>query len=192
MVAEVRLLPGLCYADIARDRLAADFLASDATDLIFIDDDVGFPADGLWKLLRHDRDIVGGMYPKKQDPVAWPSAILGAPDGRPLVDHETGLIESAGLPTGFLRIRRRVIEVLATDERRYTTDDGDALWDLFPRDRFDGRKWGEDFRFCQLAREAGFQLWCEPRITFSHVGRRAWTGNFHEFLCRQPGGSHAP
>ena len=183
-----RILPGLCYVDIARDRLAATFLESPCTDLVFVDDDVGFPADALWKLLRHDRDIVGGVYPKKQADTAWPAAILGTEDGHPLVDPETGLIECVGLPTGFLRIRRRVLETLATDERRYTTDDGDALWDLFPRDRFGGKKWGEDTRFCRIAREAGFRLWCEPDITFQHVGRKAWTGNYHDWLRQQPGG----
>lgn len=191
IVCDWKILPGCCYVDIARDRLAATFLRSDATDLIFIDDDLGFPADALWSLLRHDRDIVGGVYPKKQDPAAWPVGIFGTADGRPLVDPETGLIECAGLPTGFLRIRRRVIEALATDERRYTTDEGEEVWDIFPRDRKGGRKWGEDFRFCQIAREAGFKLWCEPRIAFSHVGRKAWTGDYHDWLRRQPGGDLA-
>lgn len=189
IVTTWRALPGLCYVDMARAELVRAFLETDATDLFFIDDDVGFPADGMIRLLRRDVDIIGGAYPKKTEDAQYPVRPLTEPDGRPVVDPETGLIECDGLPTGFLRIRRRVFETMVArfPDRAYQAD-GKTLYDLFPIERHSGQKWGEDFRFCQLARGCGFRVWCEPDIDFTHVGRRGWRGNYHEYLRALPGG----
>lgn len=184
---DVKILPGLCYIDLARDQLAGLFLKSDCTDLVFIDDDVGFPADGLWKLLQHDRDIVGGIYPKKTETPQWPFIAAADADGNFVCDPETGLIECEGLPTGFLRIRRNVFEVMTEKfhERRYTNDQGDELHEFFPVERIGNRKFGEDYRFCQMARECGFKLWADPDIDFSHAGRKVWTGNYGKFVRQE-------
>lgn len=180
---DISILPGLCYIDLARDQLARLFLLSDATDLIFVDDDVGFQPDGLWQLLRHDRDIVGGVYPKKTEQPEWPFKPLANENGGYVFDAETGLIECEGLPTGFLRIRRNVLERMtnAFPERVYVNDQGDQLHEFFPVERVGYRKFGEDYRFCQMARECGFRLWAEPDLTFTHTGRKVWAGNYDKF-----------
>lgn len=183
IVAEVRFLAGLCYIDIARDKMAAEFLASDCTDLVFLDDDVGFPPDGLWQILRHDRAIVGGVYPKKRDDLQWPFKPLRSPEGNYVMDDD-GLLECSALPTGFLRISRKALETMiaAMPERAYSDDEGQALHDLFPRDRIDGRKRGEDYGFCALARDCGLKLFCEPDLTLTHTGQHTWTGNYDSFV----------
>lgn len=197
VAAEVRFLPGSPYIALARTQMAGDFLAGDWTDLVFIDADVGWQADGISRLLRWDREIVGGLYPFKVEGENYPARVLCQEDGRPVVDPLTGLIECDGLPTGFLRIRRDVIQRM-TDHYRdaRTFHDGrkpgdEKLVELFPTEIDRGAWWGEDYRFCHLAKALGIRLWCEPRITLTHVGRRAWRGNYHEYMCRQPGGSHA-
>lgn len=199
VTADVHFLPGNCYIALARDQLAADFLASDCTDLVFIDADVGWQADGIARLLRWDREIVGGLYPFKIDHESYPARVLTQADGRPVVDALTGLIECDGLPTGFLRIRRDVIQRMADHysearsfaDRRANVPDGQHIVELFPTEILHRAWWGEDYRFCHMARALGIRIWCEPRLTLTHVGRRAWRGNYHEFMCRQPGGSHA-
>ena len=49
----------------ARNSCAAKFLAGDATHLMFVDADIQFRAEDIVKLVAHDRDIVGGIYPQK-------------------------------------------------------------------------------------------------------------------------------
>jgi hypothetical protein len=182
IVPDIAFKPGLCYVALARNEMVGDFLASDADDLVFIDDDVGFPADAVWKLLRHDVDIVGGVYPYKRDDGQFPIRYL--PEGAPVIN---GLMLVEGLPTGFLRIRRRVFErmIEAMPERKFTDPISKICnHDLFACERVDGVWWGEDYRFCQLARSLGFKIWVEPDIDFRHVGRNVWRGNLLQSLTK--------
>ena len=191
--ALVRFLPGNCYIALARNQMVSQFMETDCTDLIFIDDDVSFDADGLSKLLSHDVDIVGGVYPMKtKEEGNYPVRLLCDDVGRPKVSG--GLISCDGLPTGFMRIRRNVIEKMMEfyPEREFKDSRTENThFDLFACERENGVWWGEDFRFCQLAIRAGFSLWCEPNITFKHHGSKAWEGNYHEFLMSCPGGKNA-
>ncbi len=189
IVPDIEFLPGNCYVALARNELVASFLESGCSDLIFIDDDVGFPADGIWRLLQHDLDVVAGAYPRKQDETAFPVRLL--PGARQ--DHETGLIECEGLPTGFMRISRSVLErmIEAMPERKCTDPvTGKVTHDLFACERVDGVWWGEDYRFCQLARSVGARLWLDPSMAFRHVGRNVWRGTFIDHIQEHPHGRH--
>jgi hypothetical protein len=37
---------------------------------------------------------------------------------------------------------------------------------------------GEDFLFCDRAREHGFEVWVDPTITLGHMGVQEYVGNF--------------
>ena len=50
----------------ARNRSLEKFLNTDCTHLLFIDSDIGFPADCIKDLLTFDKDVVGCCYPKKE------------------------------------------------------------------------------------------------------------------------------
>jgi hypothetical protein len=39
---------------------------------------------------------------------------------------------------------------------------------------------GEDFLFCDRAREAGYEVWIDPTITLGHMGVQEYVGNFGE------------
>ncbi len=188
--ATVRFLPGNCYIALARNQMVTQFLETDCTDLIFIDDDLSFEPEGLNKILSHDVDIVGGSYPMKTSEQGnYPVRLLCGVDGKPTVKN--GLLECDGIPTGFMRIRRNVIEKMieAYPEREFKDSRTDKVhYDLFACERENGTWWGEDFRFCQLAIRAGFKIWCEPNINFTHFGSKGWSGNYHEFLMGCPGG----
>ncbi len=54
-----------CHVDDGRNGIVRDFLLSDCTDLVFIDADVAWQADDLLKLIKYDRDVVAGVYPKR-------------------------------------------------------------------------------------------------------------------------------
>lgn len=135
--------------DRARNLLAARFLASDATHLVFIDGDIGFDPDQLIALVRQmqtdDRlAVVGAPYPKRR--INWnlvasaaakglaaqnPAALerfsgvfaidLVDPAGTFRLDQPIELIRAG---TGLMVIRREVIETLCQrhPELRYTPD----------------------------------------------------------------------
>ena len=64
-------------SDIAGSRgaLFAAFVRSKADTLVFIDDDVFWEPGALIQLIDYPVDVVGGIYPKKQDPFEWPFKI---------------------------------------------------------------------------------------------------------------------
>ena len=121
----------------ARNFLTAQFLSSTATHLMWIDADIGFDPADIVKMVRADKDIVCGIYPKKE--IHWREVARAANDGVPaerlheyersfvlnLIDNSPervtaeGLIEIANAGTGFMLIKRGVFEALADDAPSY-------------------------------------------------------------------------
>jgi glycosyltransferase involved in cell wall biosynthesis len=166
-------LSGDSFIDRARNRLVKQFLDSGSDDLIFIDADVQFSPEGVFKLLKHDVDIVGGVYPKKTDVKQWPCTI------RPNVS-KGNILGAEMIPAGFMRVRRRVFEALEVESYEVF---GEQIPEYFTCGRRDGRFKGEDVNFCKLALDNGFDLWVEPDISFSHVGKKSYSGNFLQECC---------
>src|SRR5689334_16213005 len=55
----------------ARALIVAQFLASKADTLVFIDSDVCWEAGALLRLLDHQQDMVAGIYPQRKDPINY-------------------------------------------------------------------------------------------------------------------------
>jgi hypothetical protein len=180
IVPDIHFRPGLCYIGLARNEIVTAFMETGIEDLVFLDDDVGFPADGVWKLLEHDRDVVAGVYPLKREGELYPVKLKeGA------TRDNAGMIECDGLPTGFMRIKREVLArmIEAMPERAFVDRLTKAThYNLFSCEQVGDTWWGEDYRFCQLAREVGARLWCIPDMDFRHVGRNVWSGNLQTKL----------
>lgn len=167
------LIPGVHFADTARDLAVARFLESGADHLFFIDADLGWPADAVARLIAHDKDVVGGAYPIKNDARHYPVVCESEVQG--------GLIKASGLPGGFMCIKRKVIESLADTVPHYKKAMGNRFLDVpavFARAFVGDQMIGEDFMFCRRAADAGFELWLDPDINFSHNGAKAWHGNY--------------
>jgi len=147
----------------ARNRLAAYFLESDATDILFCDSDMGFKPEDALSLVALDEPIVGGIYSRKQ--VDWVRVQRAAragfrPDRLPLfgvvpVLNWLGPVMNMPLDslypvrhlgTGFLRLRREVFESMI---RKF----GDEIAFDYPgdEDQFRGRI-GYDFFPCGIDR----------------------------------------
>lgn len=188
----VKFRPVVGDSLIARTRnfYVSDFLASDCTDLVMIDDDLAWEPGAVLRLLSHDCDLVGGVYPKRQDQLEFPvRRKLGAQ-----VDLKTGLMEVELLPTGFLRMRRNMLErmVAGFPHLAYRDPNGPAgvlyhalFWvELAPG--LDGgdvlEPWGEDFTFCRRWRELGGSVWLDTLLRFQHIGRKAWSGCYAETM----------
>jgi hypothetical protein len=184
------LVNGCCYVQEARNKLVKQFLDTDADILFFLDDDISWPAEKALELIEMDDDIVGGIYPLKMDIPAFPAVIHTDTNHHPIVRAD-GCISAAGVPTGFLKIKREVILKLIEyyPSQEYTDyKDGEpteTLYDLFPQGVRNGRWVGEDYAFCRLWTDIGGQIHIVPDIDFEHAG---FTGNYHQFLLNQPRG----
>ena len=81
----------------ARNVMAATFLASDCTHLLFIDDDIGFEADKLLSMIERAWDegksIVGAPYPRRH--IAWGQVEMFARTGR-LAQSPASLVDAGG------------------------------------------------------------------------------------------------
>ena len=175
---ELCMLLGDCHVDDARNSLVADFLESTCDDLVFIDADICFQNDDLIRLLNHDRDVVGGAYPKKSDNAEYP---VWLKDGEIWSDRD-GLIEVNGIATGFLRIRRNVLEDLAKTAQYYMTSKGRNVPMIFERLIVDGGRYSGDIAFCHKWRQAGGKVYVDPNCYLEHEGNKRWSGTFAAHL----------
>src|SRR3990167_9497853 len=96
-----------CHVDDARNLLVREFLASGCTDLMFLDADVGWNGREVLRLLRADRDFVCGVYPYRGDDSAYPVRMV---PGEVIQEDADGLVTALSVPTGFMRMRRRVLD----------------------------------------------------------------------------------
>lgn len=168
-----------------RDMICAKFLASDGTDLVFVDSDVAWEAGLIPKLVDHPVDIVAGIYPRRADPLAFHCRYIQ--ERKELhADPNTGLIEVEGVPAGFLRITRRCLTemVAAYPKTRFAdkyapTGYAHALFDnIHEGDVY----FGEDYSFCRRWRQIGGTVWIDPEMTLTHIGNKGFTGSLGEWL----------
>ena len=174
------LLSYNCHVDDGRNAIVRDFLLSDCTDLVFIDADVAWRADDLVKLIKHDRDVVAGVYPKRAshdlDFPVW------VEPGVTLQADEDGLVEVSGAPTGFMKIKRHVLEemVKANANRQYMGRGSNAGSEpytvVFEREIADGHRWSGDYNFCRVWRKMGGKVFVDPEMHLSHIGEVDFSG----------------
>jgi predicted O-methyltransferase YrrM len=177
------LLQGNCHVDDARNAVVCKFLSTDCTELVFLDADVSWEPERLVALCGYDKDIVGGVYPyrRESEKDTMPVRMLkqsAEPD-------ENGLIEVEGLPTGFMKIQRHVIETMASVARSYRKEDGPPYPVLFERDYFGVGRRGGDIRFCMVWREMGGTVWAASDLVLGHCGKHVIKDSLAASLRRQ-------
>lgn len=173
---DLEIFSGNCHVDDSRNRLVRDFLETDCEQLIFLDADVSWLPNDLKRLIEHDADIVAGIYPLKSDDEDYPV--------RPLAGERwsniAGLVEVEGVPTGFLKIRRKVFEALyPTVEKHKSREDSDdkmMIPVIFERTLNGRLRRGGDIEFCRKARKAGFKVYVDPMMQLVHEGKKLWRG----------------
>lgn len=194
--SDVFILSNCTYLPVARSTLVSMFMETDATDLFFIDADVGFDPNGVIKLLEFSEEIVAGIYPLKRYMLSFPVQIKTKDDipvGKVLPGKEEFLIEADYLPTGFMRIKRTVFEQMQESypELEYDSSFVDVSetaqkggYDFFNMGvPVEGKKWTtEDYAFCERWRKIGGKLWVYPNLDFEHVGKKSFKGNYQQFL----------
>lgn len=185
-----------------RNELARLFLEKNYSHLMFIDADIAFEDDAILHLLKADKDVVCGIYPKKE--VNWESVKRAADAGRDdLSDYagsfvfntlgesketnEDGVFEMRHGGTGFMLIKRGVFEHLAPHVPVYRAsgvlgEDGQPLKPL-TREFFatsidkNGVLLSEDYHFCELVRAHGGEIWGHPFLKLTHTGTYDFGGD---------------
>lgn len=169
-----------------RNNLTAKMLFNqDATHLFFIDVDLRFDPEAILKLICHNADVVGGVYPMKRLPVKY--VINTVPN--PIHIPERKLVEVSTLGTGFICVKRGVLDKMieAHPELKYNDNVGIGaqyeplmygLWDTM----IDEHKnyLSEDWTFCYLWRKMGGRVFADYSIRLDHTGYHTYEGNPEE------------
>jgi hypothetical protein len=202
---DLRILADDCHVDDARNMIIREFLKSDCTDLFFIDSDMGWNSRDFIRLLKVPGDIVAGVYRHKNDTETYPFH-PGYPERQVNAD---GLFEMPKAATGFMRIRRPVLDALFEFEKQRgrcmwpkseTEGEGRPLARIVERafmsdlpfevtDKDRGYHSG-DYVLCLKARHLGFKIFVDIDMGFDHVGEKVWSGHFGTHLRRERGLDH--
>lgn len=188
------LHPAHIYIDRARNICVDKFLKSDCTDLVFWDADVGCDDNAILKLLKYDKDIVAGAYPFRVDRELDFPVLIEFNEQNNCKDEETGLVYAKMVPTGLMRIQRRVFEKMLEikhSDLYSIVPDHEGIYTyfrtgiLFPNDP---TWYGEDVAFCMWWKASGGEIYIEPRITCTHTGMKQFMGNYHDYLMGRRAG----
>ena len=117
----------------------------------------------------HNLDIVGGFYAKKKaGPAEW--VCNSFPETMP--QDKNGLIEVRRLGTGFLMIKRKVLEKMRREFPNidYINPEGKQRCRFFTEWVVNKEYVPEDWYFCDRAREAGFKVYGDGKTILGHIG----------------------
>jgi hypothetical protein len=179
----------------ARNELVAHFLASDFTDLLFIDDDMQFQPTDVLRLLGSDKPLIGGVgrmrcQKPNSDPAVWCWRPLRDAAGE-LIQDDMGAVAVRGFGAAFMLINRRVFADLVAVHPEWKRD-GAADWpeavrkhylEFFSANEHDEfGELSEDYGFCHRWRQLDETVWVDPTIRLGHVGAYTYAGAVEELL----------
>ena len=182
------------FIDLARNTFVWRFLNlpeyQACTHLFFIDADLKWQSSAFVSLIANcdeDRPVVAGAYRRRQEPEDYP--IKWAPEpGHDEGDDRLWLIDGwmqcNRVATGFLCIRRNILEEMAKDAPRMNIANHEPIPRLFYTylDK-DGRFIGEDFAWCDdyvKRYDKKIEVW--PEFDFVHGGHE---GNYAKYLSKE-------
>ena len=198
----------------SRNTLVAAFLdMPQMTHLMFIDADIAFEPEAVGRLLAIDEDVAGGIYPLKVADWAQSAArqqrhgetaALGALNyvgtlcEGPALERRDGFATAIYAGTGFLLIRRRVLERMAEahPELRYSSmhvyprqtrpsERQFALFDCMIEPET-GTYLSEDYAFCQRWLQLGGKIWLDTHSQLTHIGAHNFAGDTNRRFAESP------
>jgi hypothetical protein len=163
----------------SRNYLLTCALNNGCDDLIFIDDDIEWDPEWIFKMLDYPVDVVGGVYRKKIDDAEVYAVRLVEPIQG---DSRTGLMKVEGLATGFLRLSRKAFVSLWASSEPYTNGmvkNERMVFDLQIENQI---LFSEDYVMSNKLSKLGFELWIDPRMCCVHTGPKPFVGHFIKWL----------
>ena len=159
----------------ARNGLVSKVMAAErSTHLFFIDVDIEFDFLSVIKLLLAEKDVIGGLYPKKSLPIDF---VINALPNQNI--EEGCLLKVKRIGTGFLCVKKEVISKMFDKfpELHYKDNTGleekckpytYALFDTILTE--DKQYLSEDYTFCDRWRDMGGDVWADLSIVLGHTG----------------------
>jgi hypothetical protein len=188
-----------------RNALVHQFLKTDCTHLFFIDADIRFNPADVFPMIDADKDIICGIYPKKE--INWYSVKRAMDAGVPtqdlkwhtgafvvnLANYDGEATVPVGEPveiwnggTGFMMIKREVFEILSEQVPSYVNDvaelsgnlGAEVIKEFFATsiEPETNRLLSEDYHFCRIWRQAGGTVWAAPWAHLAHIGSYIFEG----------------
>ena len=193
----------------ARNASVTRFLRSEkATHLFFIDADIQFNPESVLKMLKEDKDVIAGCYPKKaldfeaiknnytkttSQLELIQSSVKYAFNFKHQKKHKMirGVVEVLDAPTGFMMIKKSVIRKMIenypnteykNDVAAYQVNKDDRFFDLFQSQVFDKRYLSEDYGFCRLWQNMNGTIYADLTVKLNHIGQFHFYGDPIMFL----------
>ncbi len=151
--------------------------------LFFIDGDIGWKPEDFYKLVKSDKDIIGGSYRKKNDnEELYVVKALDKNDSNINLNiDKNGLLEVAGLGCGFMKISRKAIEDLWNVSQPYKSEKGDTRM-VFEVVCENNDLISEDIHMCKKWRNLGNSIYLDTNITCSHTGTKTFFGDVQRWI----------
>ena len=181
------------YISAARATMLRKALDGQADIVVFLDYDLSWDAADLLTLIETPGDVVAGTYRFKKDDEDYMGAWETLPDTRPSL-RDDGCFRATRVPAGFLKITKEAVDkfMSAYPELIYGPRYAASV-DLFNHGAIDGVWYGEDYAFSKRWRDKCGDIALIPNLNIIHHSpAKAYPGNLHEFMMRQPGGCNAP
>jgi hypothetical protein len=184
-------ISGCSVVSRVRNLIAKDFLASECTDLMFIDSDINFNAEDIFRLMAWNTDpkkgIVGGVPVARKKGSIYISTLEQDADGG-IYMNAYGLVKAKRIATAFMLIRRDVFETLRDnhpewqyhDDRVENGHSDKICYSFFDFKSTSEGYVGEDYLFCDRAAAHGYEVWIDPTIKLGHMGITEFEGSFGE------------
>ena len=138
-----------------RERLVRKAQNEQCTHLLFIDSDMYFESDILEKLMAHDKDIVGAEYAYRELPRR---SVIKSAANVTITEIPKELFKCYSIGGGLVLIKMSVFNKIETP------------WFHMPATEYGSTAMGHDVFFCQQARKAGYEIWCDPTLSIGHIG----------------------
>lgn len=171
----------VCYDSLvqrARNTLVDIAINSNYDDLIFLDSDIEFKPEWIFKLLNYPEPIVGAALVKKGDTESYTVKIL---DKNLKYNSRNDLVEVDGLGTGFLKVNKFAFEQIWNMSAEYKNEETVSRM-VFNIEVKDGILISEDYVFCNKWKELGYKVWMDPSFTINHIGNKKYTGDIKSFM----------
>jgi hypothetical protein len=165
----------------ARNNLMAKMMTNaSATHFMFIDADIRFQPESILQMIACDKDVIGGLYPKKALPVNYVINLKRETK----VQGDIFTVDTMG--TGFLLFKRHVYEQLckAHPECKYVDDVGlgkqyeptmYSIFDVAIDEK--GHYLSEDWLFCRRWSALGGEIWAHGKVLLNHIGHYEFVGD---------------
>ncbi len=177
------------YIDWARNDCIEQILFRhpEVSHILFMDQDMDLPDMAVRDLLLADKDIVSGIYFKKEEAAA-PVGYASLDPPEPLETfNENGLQQVAGIGFGCALVKTDVF-------RKMQSHFGGSGWtEWFKIERSAGVNRGEDFWFSAKAAEIGIPIYIDGRVRCEHIGDKAYTiDDYHRAKTRKKASERCP